>query len=73
MDIQAEKLHLIEQLAKLQNASIVSRVKDFLHNALKEKDELLEQSIERGIKQSKAGQVHPHKEVMAEMRAKYGA
>ena len=36
-----------------------------------EEDELLTQSLERGIQQSKEGKVTPHKEVMAKIRAKY--
>lgn len=37
MDIQAEKLILIEQLLKLQDAHIINRVKELLQNVPKEK------------------------------------
>ena len=72
MDIQAEKLHLIEQLTRLQDVGIIMRIKKLLQNTAKEKDKLLKDSIDRGVRQSKAGQTHPHQEVMAEMRAKHG-
>ena len=53
--------------------SLIMTVKNILDYALgkDEHDERLEQSINRGIEQSKAGQVQPHKEVMAKMRSKY--
>ena len=38
-----------------------------------EEDDLLEESIDRGVKQSKSGQVQPHHEVMAAIRSKYSA
>lgn len=73
MDIKTEKLHLIERLIQLQDATIVSRVNAFLQNALEERDELLENSIDKGVEQSKFNEVHDHKNVMSEMRAKYGS
>lgn len=73
MDIQAEKLHLIEQLLRLEDVSVINSVKELLQNVSKEEDELLEQSIDRGIKQSKSGEVMPHHEVMAALRSKYTA
>lgn len=33
MDVQAEKLYLIEQLARLQDISIIQRVKEVLQSA----------------------------------------
>lgn len=37
MDIQAEKLYLIEQLAKLQDAGMIKQVKELLQGSSKEK------------------------------------
>ncbi|KYG83599.1 hypothetical protein [Roseivirga echinicomitans] len=37
MDIQTEKLHLIEQLTRLQDVSIIKRVKELLQSVPKEK------------------------------------
>ncbi|MGW8123909.1 hypothetical protein ACV07N_14720 [Roseivirga echinicomitans] len=72
MDIQTEKLHLLEQLVQLQDATIISQVNDFLQNALKTRNELLEKSIDKGVQQSKSNEVHDHENVMSDMRAKYG-
>jgi hypothetical protein len=37
MDIQTEKLHLIEQLAKLQDVNVIKKVKALLQKSLSEK------------------------------------
>ena len=37
MDIQAEKLYLIEQLAKLQDAGMIKQVKELLQDSPKDK------------------------------------
>lgn len=37
MDIQAEKLYLIEQLARLQDAGMIKQVKELLQGSLKDK------------------------------------
>lgn len=37
MDIQAEKLYLIEQLAKLQDAGMIKQVKELLQASSKDK------------------------------------
>jgi hypothetical protein len=37
MDIQAEKLYLIEQLAKLQDVNVIKQVKALLQNAPSER------------------------------------
>ena len=65
MDIKTEKLHLIERLIQLQDATIVSRVNAFLQSALEERDELLENSIDKGVEQSKSNEVHDHENVMS--------
>lgn len=71
MDIQAEKLQLIEQVLKLQNTDMINQVKELLEEFSER--ELLEKSIDRGVEQSRNGEVRPHNEVMAEMRSKYSA
>ena len=37
MDIQSEKLHLIEQLTKLQDINIILKVKEILQGSTREK------------------------------------
>ena len=73
MDVQVEKQNIITRLESVTDESLIMTVKNLLDYALgkAEEDELLEQSLARGIQQSKEGKVTPHKEVMAEMRAKY--
>ena len=72
MDIQAEKLHLIEWIARLTDASIVERFislkkeqeKDWWDDlSLEEKSE-----IEEGLAQADRGELVPHKEVMAKYK-----
>ncbi|MGC4022668.1 MAG: hypothetical protein QM734_12335 [Cyclobacteriaceae bacterium] len=67
MDIQAEKIQLIEWLASLNKPSVIKKLV-----ALKEKekdwwDEISEQEkaeIKKGISQADRRQVVPHKKVM---------
>ena len=37
MDIQAEKLHLIEQLTRLQDINVIKKIKEVLQNSSQEK------------------------------------
>jgi predicted transcriptional regulator len=68
MDIQAEKLQLIEWLAKLNNAAIVKKFIALKNEQQKDwwdqlsKEEKLE--IEEGLAQADRGEVVPHEEVM---------
>ena len=73
MDVHLEKQNIINRLESVTDESLILTVKNLLDFALgkDEEDELLEQSMARGIQQSKDGKVTPHEEVMAEMRAKY--
>lgn len=71
MDVNLEKDIIIKRLKGVTDESLIMTVKNLLDYALGKHDELLEESINRGIKQSKSGKVHPHKEVMTEIRAKY--
>ena len=72
MDIQAEKLYLIEKLARLDDEAVLQKVKELLQDTVEE-DALMLASIQRGIEQSKSGHVRPHGEVMQEMCSKYGS
>ena len=67
MDIQAEKIHLIEWLASLNKPSVIKKLV-----ALKEKetdwwDKISEEEkseIKEGLAQADRGQVVPHRKVM---------
>lgn len=69
MDVQAEKLQLIEWLAKLNNTTTLKRFITLKKEQEKDwwdqlsKEERLE--IEEGLSQADRGEVVPHKEVMA--------
>lgn len=50
------------------------RILNLLYGMMKadmQKDEALEISIDKGLEQSKKGEVRPHKEVISEIRARY--
>lgn len=69
MDIQAEKLQLIEWLAKLNNANVLKRFIDLKNEQEKDwwdqlsKEEKKE--IEEGLAQADRGEVISHKQVMS--------
>lgn len=73
MDVQVEKKNIITRLESVTDESLIMTVKNLLDYALgkAEEDELLEQSLTRGIQQSKEDKVTPHHQVMAEMRSKF--
>lgn len=72
MDIQAEKLQLIEWLARLNNTTILKRFinlkkeqeKDWWDQLSKEE----KAEIEEGLTQADRGELIPHKEVMAKYK-----
>jgi predicted transcriptional regulator len=72
MDIQTEKLQLIEWLARLNNTSIIKRFialkkeqeKDWWDQLSKEE----KAEIEEGLAQADKGELVPHKEVMAKYK-----
>ncbi len=74
MDIQAEKLKLIEWLKNLSDQSIIEKLKLFKDNLLDKSDwwEALSddeiKSIDEGLKDIEEGRTMPHSEVMK----KYG-
>ena len=69
MNIQAEKLRLIEWILKLQNKSVIAKLKriqeehidseDWWNELSKEEKE----SIERGLKDIEEGRIHSHESV----------
>lgn len=72
MNIQTEKLHLIEWLAKTTKPSVIKKLK-----ALKEHEEKdwwdtissgEKAAIEEGLRQADRGEVTPHKQVMAKYK-----
>ena len=74
MDIQAEKLKLIEWLLSLKDQSIIEKLNIFKDNFNETKDwwetlsETQKASIDRGLKDLSEGKITPHSEVMK----KYG-
>lgn len=75
MDITSEKAEIIKRVEKVHDASLIQAIKSLLDFGLsrQEKDEELEAAIDRGLSQSKSGDTRPHKEVMAEIRARFNA
>lgn len=72
MDIQTEKLQLIEWLARLNNTAVIKRFialkkeqeKDWWDQLSKEERE----EIEEGLSHADRGEVVPHEEVMAKYK-----
>jgi len=68
MNIQAEKLGLIEWIAKLNDFSIIEKLRVLKNDYVKSSDwweELSKEeiaSIERGLKDIEGGRVHSHEE-----------
>ena len=83
MDVRAEKLWLIEQIAKIKDERLLQALKSLLEYATQKPgtigkadfwDELSEaqkQQIEKSIRQLDNGEGIPHEAVMSEFRAKY--
>jgi hypothetical protein len=72
MDIQAEKLQLIEWLARLNNTATLKRFITLKKEQEKDWWDLLsteeKSEIEEGLAQADRGEVVPHKEVMAKYK-----
>ena len=70
MDIQSEKLKLIEWLSSLKDQDIIEKLKLFKENLSDGSDwweslsTLEKDSIDRGIKDIEEGRTTPHSEVM---------
>ena len=69
MNIQAEKLSLIEWILKLQNKSVIAKLRRIQEEHINSEDwwnELSKEekeSIERGLKDIKEGRIHSHESV----------
>lgn len=74
MDIQSEKLKLIEWLISLQDQTVIEKLKFLRDNLSDTSDwwdtisEAEKESIDRGLKDIDSGRITPHSEV----RKKYG-
>ena len=69
MNIQAEKLELIEWITKLSDSSVIAKIQEFKKSYTQSKDwwdtlkkEELE-SIERGLRDFEEGRTHSHESV----------
>ncbi len=69
MDIQSEKLGLIEWISRLDDLSVIRKLKSVRDECQKEKDWADElsraekESIARGLKDFEEGRTHAHEEV----------
>lgn len=83
MDVQAEKLWLVEHFLKLNDVRLIQALRKIVEVALESQeveedfwDELTDEQkrrIEHAIQQANKGETIPHKEVMAEFRKKYAS
>jgi len=76
MNISSEKAEIIKRFEQINDASLIQAIKNLLDFGLSkqtQKNEALEESIDKGLIQSKEASVRPHKEVMAEIRERYKA
>ena len=75
MNLQAEKLIVIEKLLQTQEEAIIDQIKAILEDNEKDSwDELpdyVRQSIERSDEQIKRGEIKPHQDVMLGFRKKF--
>ncbi|HEY5826687.1 MAG TPA: hypothetical protein VIT44_20105 [Cyclobacteriaceae bacterium] len=76
MNISSEKAEIIKRFEQINDVSLIQAIKNLLDFGLSkqtQKNEALEESIDKGLIQSNEGAVRPHKEVMAEIRERYKA
>ena len=75
MNLQAEKLIVIEKLLQTQEEAIIDQIRAILEDNEKDSwDELpdyVRQSIERSDEQIKRGEIKPHQDVMLGFRKKF--
>ena len=75
MNIQTEKLIVIEKLLQTQEESIIEQIKAVLEDDGKdhwnELPDFVKQSIESSEEQIKRGETKPHQEVMSEFKKKF--
>ena len=73
MDLQAEKLDLLQQILDINDIGIIKKVKNLLKKQEKEHDwfddlsEEQQQSIMRGLEQADRGETISHEEAMARL------
>ncbi len=69
MDIASHRRSIIDRLEKVEDESLLLTVENLLDFALgkNEDDELLRQSLDRGLKQSKGGLTRSNEVVMKEL------
>jgi hypothetical protein len=75
MDIQAEKLKVIEKLLQTQNEIILDQVKAILEDDGKDHWEELPEPVKNSIKkaedQIEKGEVKPHEQVISEVKKRF--
>jgi hypothetical protein len=73
MNIASEKADILERVEKVNDLALIRAIKNLLDFGLtrQQENEALEQSIERGLNESRLGKVRPHNVVMKEFRDKY--
>lgn len=73
MNIASEKADILERVEKVNDLALIRAIKNLLDFALtrQQENEALEQSIERGLNESRLGKVRPHNVAMKEFRDKY--
>lgn len=77
MDVQSEKLHIIEQLIQLQDVSVIQRVKDLLSGSdnvdfweeLSEEDQ---RTINESLHQLDSGEFVSHELIQKEFKSRFG-
>lgn len=73
MDIQAEKLNLIEWLAGINDSQTIRQIKSLQQSSQQavELSETEKVAIDRGLKSIAEGKVHSHESVMASTKKKF--
>jgi hypothetical protein len=73
MNIASEKANILERVEKVNDLALIRAIKNLLDFGLtrQQENEALEQSIERGLNESRLGKVRPHNVAMKEFRDKY--
>jgi hypothetical protein len=75
MDIQADKLSLIEWLAGINDSRIIKQFKTLQQSSQQQANAPLtpaeKSAIEQGLKSIEEGKVHTHKSVMRSTKEKY--
>jgi len=70
MNLESEKKALIKQVEQVNDIKLLRAIKGMLDYGLN-KEEGLESSIERAMKQSEEREGRPHEQVMNDLRQRY--